>query len=268
MNMLNEFNRKSVGDPKISWLLCTHKDDALLHRAIHSCLSQTLTEFELLVVVNGANHSDISLGLRLQYAHDSRVRVIATPIHLLNFSLSLGLHLARSPFVARMDADDVAASDRLERQLAHMALHPQVVVLGTSYYLIDSADRIHGAVSCPTSNDEIRRSLFYRNPICHPSVMLRRDVIIAQGGYLGGQNAEDYDLWLRICLNKDLHFSNLPEYLLSYNMAAGGAARRSRKAYANVAAAQFRNLLVTRDVRWFLGALLTAAKSFLRSNQG
>ena len=97
--------------------------------------------------------------------------------------------------------------------------------------------------------------------------MLRREVILAQGGYLGGQNAEDFDLWLRICLDDDLHFANLPEYLLSYNMDPGGAARRSRRAYANVAAAQCRNLLVTRDVRWLLGALLTTAKSLLRSNQ-
>lgn len=253
--------------PRVSWIICTNQDDALLHRAILSCLSQTLTDFELLLVVNGPDCLKIAAILQLQYASDARVKIVATPIYLLNFSLSLGLHLARTQYVARMDADDVAAPDRLQQQWAYMESHPKVAVLGTSYHLIDSADRIHGHVSCPTSNDEIRRSLFYRNPICHPSVMLRREVVLAQGGYLGGQNAEDYDLWLRICLDKDLHFANLPEYLLSYNMEPGGAARRSRRAYANVAAAQCRNLLVTRDVRWLLGAFLTAVKSIFRSNR-
>jgi len=257
----------NLSKPKVSWLLCTNKDNEMLHRAIRSCLSQTLADFELLLLVNGPNCLAILSDLELKYAQETKVRVVATPIYLLNFSLSLGLHLARAPYVARMDADDVAAPNRLEQQWAYMESHPKVAVLGTSYHLIDSADRIHGHVSCPTSNHEIRRSLFYRNPICHPSVMLRREVILAQGGYLGGQNAEDFDLWLRICLDDDLHFANLPEYLLSYNMDPGGAARRSRRAYANVAAAQCRNLLVTRDVRWLLGALLTTAKSLLRSNQ-
>jgi glycosyltransferase involved in cell wall biosynthesis len=253
--------------PSVSWILCTNQDDSLLHRAILSCLTQTLVNFELLLVVNGRECSKIASILRHQYANDARVRIVVTPIHLLNFSLSLGLHLASAPYVARMDADDVAAPDRLERQWAYMESHPQVAVLGSSYRLIDSNDQLHGDVSCPTSNSEIRRSLFYQNPICHPSVMLRRDVILAQGGYLGGQNAEDYDLWLRICLDKDLHFANLPDFLLSYNTEPGGAARKSRKAYANVAAAQIRNLLITRDVRWLLGAILTAAKSFFRSNR-
>ena len=97
--------------------------------------------------------------------------------------------------------------------------------------------------------------------------MLRREVILAKGGYLGGQNAEDYDLWLRICLDKDLYFANLPEFLLSYNVEPGGSARRSRRAYANVAAAQLRNLLLTGDTRWLLGAILTTVKSLLRSNR-
>lgn len=242
-------------------------DDAVLHRSIRSCLSQTFTSFELLLVINGPNYLNLLTLLQLRYAHDPRVRVVATPIHLLNFSLSLGLHLAQGKYVARMDADDVAAPDRLARQWSYMESHPSVAVLGSWYQLIDSADRVHGHVACPTSNDQIRRSLFYRNPICHPSVMLRREAILAKGGYLGGQNAEDYDLWLRICLDKDLHFANLPDYLLSYNVEPGGAARRSRRAYANVAAAQLRNLLITRDLRWLLGVILTAMKSIFRSDR-
>ena len=253
--------------PGVSWVLCTNKDDAMLHRAIRSCLAQTFTSFELLLVINGLNYLNFLNLLQLRYAHDPRVRVVATPVYLLNFSLSFGLHLAQGKYIARMDADDVAAPDRLARQWSYMESHPRVAVLGTWYHLIDSADRVHGNVSCPTSNFEIRRSLFYRNPICHPSVMLRRDAILAKGGFLGGQNAEDYDLWLRICLDKDLHFANLPDYLLSYNVEPGGAARRSRMAYANVAAAQIRNLLITRDIRWLLGAILTAVKSFLRSDR-
>jgi len=262
---LNENNRHQT--PVVSWLLCSCQSDILLERAIKSCLVQNLVDFELLLVINGVNARTISQHLHEKYKQDSRVRVVETPIHLLNFSLSLGLHLARAPYVARMDADDVSHPDRLARQLDFMERHPSVAVLGSAYELIDEIGGVHGIVSPPESDSDIRRCLRYRNPICHPSVLLRKQAILQVGGYLGGQNAEDYDLWLRIALDPAWQFANMPDVLLSYNSAPGGAARRSRRAYANVAAAQLRNFLISHDPRWFVGAAFSAAKSLFRANR-
>lgn len=268
MSTSNTTNRSTTSTPIATWLLCTNQDNALLHRSIQSCLTQTLSNFELLLVVNGPAYSEMMHALQLRYAHDERVRIEGTQIQLLNFSLSYGLHLARAPYVARMDADDVAAPDRLERQLDYMEHNPEVAVLGSSYQLIDSTGEIHGQVISPSSDAEIRRELYYRNPICHPSVMFRREVILKHGGYLGGQNAEDYDLWLRLAMHREWQFASLPDKLLSYNVSPDGAARRSRTAYANVAAAQLRNFLVTRDPRWFFGSAISAAKSIWRASRG
>ena len=254
--------------PQVSWLLCTHQNHPLLARAIASCLGQTMADFELLIVVNGKEATQIAATLRQQYASDARVRVVQTPLHLLNFSLSLGLHLARAPYVARMDADDVSSPERLQRQLAFMQQHPEVAVLGSAYSLVDSQGQIHGHVSPPEHDRESRTQLRWRNRLCHPSGMLRKSAILPLGGYLGGRNAEDYDLWLRLALDSQWQFANLHERLLSYNMALDGAARRSRAAYAHVAAAQLRNFLVSGDPRWLLGACLTAGKSLLRASRG
>lgn len=60
---------------------------------------------------------------------------------------------------------------------------------------------------------------------------------------------------------------NLADPLISYNVEPNGAARRSLRAYANVAAAQWRNFIVTRDPRWMFGAIWTSAKSAVRANQ-
>jgi cellulose synthase/poly-beta-1,6-N-acetylglucosamine synthase-like glycosyltransferase len=215
------------------------------------------------LVVNGPYTEELKLSLSKTYADDRRIHVIATPVHLLNFSLSLGLHVARTPFVARMDADDVAHPERLATQLAFLESHPDVAVLGSSYQLIDEGGQVMGQVVVPQTDNEIRKALRFRNPICHPSVMLRRDAILRVGGYLGGKNAEDYDLWLRLAMDQQWKFANLPEPLLSYNVAPCGAARRSREAYANVAGAQFRQFLITRDLSWLIGASFSAIKSFL-----
>lgn len=249
--------------PSVTWLMCTHRQDDFLHRAIQSCLQQTLSNFELLIVVNGIDATGIATALLERYAKDSRVRVVSTSLHLLNFSLSLGLHLARAPFVARMDADDVAVAERLAMQLAFMQSHPDVVVLGSAYQLIDEQENWCGKVDLPESDQQIRRSLFFRNPICHPSVMLRKAVVCQEGGYLGGQNAEDYDLWVRLAVNSEYKFANLATPLVKYRIDAKGLARRSRTAYANVAAAQMRNFIMTRRVRWLLGCCVMALKAFV-----
>jgi len=256
-----------VARPSVSWLLCTHREDALLHRAIASCLAQTWDDFELLLVVNGPQSAHLLPTLTDTYAHDQRVRVIGTAVHLLNFSLSLGLHLARAPLVARMDADDVAHPERLARQVAFMHAHPEVTVLGTSSRLIDQQGRVVGRIDAPGADRDIRRAMRYRNPMCHPSVMLKRDPVLAIGGYLGGKNAEDYDLWVRLATSPTARFANLPEPLLDYNASPAGQARRSRAAYANVAGTQWREFLITRDPRWLLGSLITAVKSFVLANR-
>lgn len=253
--------------PRVSWLLCTHREDALLHRAMQSCLSQTMADFELLLVVNGPDTGRLVPHLAQAYAYDARVRVIGTPIHLLNFSLSLGLHSARAPFVARMDADDVSHPERLAAQLAFMEAHEDVAVLGSSYLLIDAQGEVKGKIDAPLTDPAIRHALYFRNPICHPSVMLRRAVVLRAGAYLGGRNAEDYDLWLRLSMDKQSRFANLASPLLSYNVSPDGAARRSREAYGNVAGVQLRQFLVTRDVRWLVGSTLSATKSFVLANR-
>lgn len=256
-----------AAQPGVSWLLCTHRDDALLRRAVASCLAQTWEDFELLLVVNGPQWAQLLPVLSDAYAHDKRVRVVGTAVHLLNFSLSLGLHLARAPLVARMDADDVAHPERLARQVAFMNAHPEVTVLGSSCRLIDQQGREVGHIDALEADRDIRRAMHYRNPMCHPSVMLRRDPVRAIGGYLGGRNAEDYDLWVRLANAGMARFANLPEPLLDYNASPSGQARRSRAAYANVAGTQWREFLITRDLRWLLGSLITMAKAFFLANR-
>lgn len=253
--------------PLATWLLCTNREDRLLHRAIRSCLQQSIENHELLIVANGCEAGKLEHTIARMYSDDSRVRVVSTNVRYLNFSLSLGLHLARSQLIARMDADDVSHPERLDKQIRFMESNQGVVVLGSAYNLIDENENIHGVVDVPMYNEDIRKALRFRNPICHPSVMLRRDAVLRVGGYLGGINSEDYDLWIRLAENNSNHFFNLAEPLLSYNVSTDGAARRSRGAYASSASAQLRQFLVARDPRWFIGSALSSVKALLLANK-
>jgi glycosyltransferase involved in cell wall biosynthesis len=251
--------------PAVSWLLCTHVADEQLREALASCLAQTYNDFECVVVVNGNNAGSVAETILAWHGADERLRVYTTEVKHLTFSLALGLHHARAPLVARMDGDDIATPDRLARQIEFMQAHPEVVVLGSHYERIDAAGNRLATVSLPTEDAGIRKALLRGNPLCHPSVMFRRDAVLAVGGYLGGIYAQDYDLWARLAVDPRAVFANLPHVCLRYRVIGVGTARKARWAYASMAASQFRNFVAGAGAQWALASVLTAAKAFVRT---
>lgn len=252
--------------PAVSWLLCSYLVNDHLKLAIDSCLNQTFNDFELVFVANSPMAHKVAEYVREWYGTDPRVRIFTTPIRQLSFSLSLGLHHARAPLIARMDSDDISSPDRLERQVAFMNQHPEVAVLGTFYEVIDNYGLVQKKVTLPVTDRAIRNGLLSGNPICHPTVMLRRQYILDVGGYLGGPYAEDYVLWARLSLNPMIHFANLPQVCLGYRAISVGAARRSRLAYATMASSQFQNFLVGAGLSWIFSAILSVLKLIMRSS--
>jgi cellulose synthase/poly-beta-1,6-N-acetylglucosamine synthase-like glycosyltransferase len=251
--------------PAVSWLLCAHRLNDQLKHAIQSCIDQTFTDFELLVVINGSNSDNIAFAVQSWFGHDPRLRIITTDIKYLTFSLTLGLHYARAPLIARMDSDDLSKRDRLERQVAFMVKNPDVVLLGTAYQYIDLNGNTLNKIVMPILDFEIRKSLIWRNSICHPSVIFRRSAVIEAGGYLGGIHAEDYDLWVRLMQNPKNHFANLEESLIYYRVVGIGVARGSRISYASVAASQIRNFIQGAGVVWLIASIITSIKAVLNS---
>lgn len=267
MNGINSTDtiEQCSSEPLVSWILCSHVENSHLKLAIESCLSQTYDNFELIFVANGSNATNVAQAVQNWHGSDHRVRVFMTEIRQLSFSLSLGLHHARGKLIARMDGDDISYANRLERQVDFMSKHPEVMVLGTCYEIIDNDGLVQRQIQLPEQDMQIRRAMFRGNPICHPSVMFRKQAVLEAGGYLGGLHAEDYDLWARLSLNPKYRFANLKEICLRYRVIGVSMARRSRWAYASIASSQFRNFLVGGGERWFFASLISVVKLFICS---
>ena len=259
------FASGGAGIPAVSWLIGTHVADTQLHEALTSCFAQTYTDFECVVVVNGAEAEAVADSVRRWFGADARLFVFTTSVRHLTFSLALGMHLVRAPLVARIDGDDIALPDRLARQVEFMNTNPAVSVLGSDFERIDANGRVIDIVTTPRHDAAIRKALFYGNPLCHPSVMFRREPILAIGGYLGGIYAQDYDLWVRLAANPETKFANLQHACIRYRMVGVGTARNAGWSYASMAAVQYRNFVSGAGLRWAFAALITTAKAIFRS---
>jgi glycosyltransferase involved in cell wall biosynthesis len=196
--------------PRITVLMCVYNGQDYLAAATQSVLDQTFGDFEFLIVNDGSTDDTLAILSSLQ---DQRIRIIDNGNNLgLIRSLNIGLDAARGEFIARMDADDVCAPDRFEKQIAYLDNHPDVGLCGSWLSIIDAQE----VYRFPLTHEEIKLAMLEYNPVAHPSVMLRSSVLNDprlrfDPGFPG---AEDYELWTRAIFIS--RFANLPETLLRY----------------------------------------------------
>ena len=162
--------------------------ERFLVEAVESVLAQTVADLELIVVDDGSTDATPEL---LAGIADGRVRVLPQPARGLATALNAGCAAAQAPVIARMDADDVALHDRLERQLAAIDASPDVALLGGGIVLVDERGREFDREPAAATP-----SLVDRNDLVHGTVVMRAEAFRSLGGYRLDQS-EDYDLWLR-----------------------------------------------------------------------
>lgn len=203
--------------PGVSILLPCYDASATLEETLTSLAEQTFTDYEIIAVDDGSK-DDTLAKLRSWQAREPRLRLINLPHSGIIAALNAGLDACTAPLVARMDADDRCHPQRLERQAAYLQAHHEIDVLGCQVESFPSEATGRGMrlylawQNALLSDADIRRELYVESPLVHPSVMLRRAVVIAAGGYLENGWAEDYDLWLRLA-QADVHFARLAEVL-------------------------------------------------------
>jgi glycosyltransferase involved in cell wall biosynthesis len=194
-----------------------HNGGEHLREAVESILCQSHAELELLVIDDGSTDGTAAY---LDGLEDPRVRVLHQPNRGLVATLNLGLAEASHELVARMDADDVSAPDRLERQVRFLTDHPEVAAVGCCYGMMTEDGRAVGTVHVAGCWRYLQRQLYFRNVLPHGAMMLRRSAVLAAGGYRDVGPAEDYDLWLRLATRHEL--GNVPDILFSYRVTTGG----------------------------------------------
>ncbi len=201
--------------PTVSILMSVYNNDRFLEAAIDSMLRQTFTDFEFLIMDVGSTDRSPEI-LQAYAAQDPRIRVTIQKNQGLAKSLNQLLAQARGELIARMDADDIALPERLERQVSFLKQHPEILVVGTAFDRIDAKGRFLDHCDPPQTDAEIQTLLIGGTSLLlHPATMLRRSPALAVGGYNETMvGSSDLDLWLR--LGEVGQLANLSETLMLY----------------------------------------------------
>ena len=219
-----------IRTPQLSVIIPIYNAGSYLHEAVLSIQNQTFIDFECLLCDASTDGSSHSLPAFL--ITDPRFILFRQPGCSLPESLQAGLEQAKAPFIARMDADDISLPQRFALQQSVMRHNPDLVLLGTSYQYIDAQGEKGRVQKLPQHIDI--NGLMWECPVCHPSVMFRRDAALEAGGYrCAFQRAEDYDLWLRLSSRGKM--ANLVEVLVLYRMHGTNSVTTSAVATRNYA---------------------------------
>lgn len=213
----------------ISVVMPVHGDAPYLRLALESSLAQvTQEQLQVLVVLDRV---EPVVRQYLGSVADVRLETVEARGEGIVAALNTGIAAARFDLIARMDADDVMMPGRLDVQSRYLREHASVIAVGGQLQFIDDSGKVTGNRRYSVEPDIVRKRMPHRNQLAHPAVMMRRDSVLAIGGYRAlFQYGEDYDLWLRLMEHGDL--ANVGTPVLNYRIHGEQVSRSRRSAMA------------------------------------
>lgn len=211
--------------PKISVVMITYNHEKFIAEAIDSILSQTFSDFELIIVDDGSSDKTKKI---IQEYDDSRIIILEQKNSGPSIALNSGINKSRGEFIAFMSGDDVSLPNRLMTQIEQIELQEADMIFCLPQ-IIGPDSKILSNKICPIffHNDfrntaELFLKLFtYGNFLCAPTCFCRKSAIEKIGQFKRGLiQLQDFDYWIRAC-KKNLVIKLQKEPVLRYRFLFG-----------------------------------------------
>lgn len=199
----------------VSVILSVKNGEPYLQQAIESILNQSLQDIELVIVDNASTDSSRQTIISMK---DTRIHYIPLAEDIgQTKALIQGINAAKSPIIARMDADDIAHPHRLEKQLSILNANKDIALIGTNARYISPEGKTVFYKKHKEKHKDICNFFVIENTFTHSSVMFKKDAYYQVGGYDSDFKIfQDYDLWLRFITKYQSY--NLPENLIEIRL--------------------------------------------------
>ena len=213
-----------------------------LRQAIESMQNQTVATNDFVLICDGPLNTELDKVLiekKNEMGESLRIIRLTENVGLGN-ALNEGIKHCRNELIARMDSDDIAYSDRCEKQLEVFRMHPEISICsGIVEEFTEDPDKVDARRVPPETNAEILEFAKKRNPFNHPCVMYKKSAVETVGSYQDFYLLEDYYLWLRM-LMAGYQGYNIQEPLLHMRAGSDMYLRRAGWKYAKTQAKLFR----------------------------
>lgn len=220
-------------DTKFSVSMCVYINDSpeWFRTAVESILNQTVKPSEVVLVVDGPVTAQLDAVIA-DYENNPIFRIVRLPENVGHGKARrTGLENCTYELVALMDADDISASDRFEKQIRMFEADSSLAIVGSNITeFVGEPDNLVGARVVETDDAAIKADMKVRCPMNQVTVMFKKSVVDKVGGYVDWFNEEDYYLWLRMYLD-GARFANLPDHLVNVRVGKEMYQRRGGKKY-------------------------------------
>lgn len=215
---------------KFSVLMSVYRNDKpeLFLEAVKSVsVKQTLPPDEIVIVVDGPLPEPLTNVINEIEENIPTIRILWQKDNQgLGKTMANGVLKCSNELIARMDSDDIASSDRFEKQVNYLRENLDISIVGGQISeFIDTPENIVGYRRVPLSPDECRAYYRDRDPLNHVTVMFRKSDILAAGNYQHWHLDEDTFLWGRV-LKSGFKIANLPDVLVNVRSGKDMYARR------------------------------------------
>ena len=215
---------------KTSLLLSIYKKNTAkeLNFCFESIKNQSNIPNEIIFIIDGPIEESVSIEIK-KWCETLPIKVFKLNENMgLAHALNYGLRLCTHNWVFRMDIDDVCAKDRFLKQIKIVNSNPDIDILGGNIKCFETFPDLFSGRIVPSSLENIRRFMKYRNPLNHSSVFFNRKKILEIGGYPNARLSQDYLLWINSIKN-GLKILNSEEVLVYMKIDKNIYSRRGLK---------------------------------------
>ena len=203
--------------PDISVIMSVYNGETYLEEAIESIRNQTFKNWEL-IVINDCSKDRTGEILENFTRLDDRIKVHANEVNLkLPASLNKAIALSSGKYIARMDADDISLPDRLKKQFEFMEENTDISLSSCRFMTVKNGVYMSGGAGGRCDNDALKTMLLLANPILHPGVIAKAEIMKKYKYDTTLTCTEDLELWTRMVTNNE-KIEILPECLLIYRL--------------------------------------------------